>query len=65
MAALFFVCPATGHEVSTGLDIDPASFASLGEIFTEISCPHCSEPHRLTSVKTWFEEIADDEVERA
>ena len=28
MSALYFECPATGHRVTTGIEIDPDSFDS-------------------------------------
>jgi hypothetical protein len=56
MATLFFMCPVTGREVSTGIDVDPASYAKIDEDFAEISCPHCKEPHPLASVKNWLED---------
>ena len=47
MATLFFRCPVTGREVSTGLEIDRASYARIDDDYVEISCPYCKEPHRL------------------
>jgi hypothetical protein len=39
MGTLIFVCPATGHEVSTGLEMDVDTFATLP-----------SEPFDVTTV---------------
>ena len=50
MAALFFVCPTTGREVSTGIDIDPTSYRGLPSEFTEISCPECNQTHNISRV---------------
>jgi hypothetical protein len=57
MATLFFRCPVTGREVSTGLDVDHASYARIDEDYVEISCPYCKEPHPLASVKSWLEDV--------
>jgi hypothetical protein len=54
MSALCFVCPATGQHVATGIDIDPASFSSLSQTITELSCPHCREHHLLSGVSAWL-----------
>jgi hypothetical protein len=54
MSALCFVCPATGQQVATGINIDPASFASLSQAITELSCPHCRKPHVLSGVSAWL-----------
>ena len=51
MGALFFVCPTTGREVSTGIEIDPASYRGLPGAFTEIACPVCNETHNLSNVQ--------------
>jgi hypothetical protein len=57
MASLFFRCPVTGHEVSTGLEVDRASCARIDDDYVEISCPYCKEPHPLASVKSWLEDV--------
>jgi len=62
MSALFFVCPTTGREVSTGVDIDPTSYRCLPRGFTEISCPDCNQTHNLSSVQA---RLADDGAEPA
>ena len=57
MAALNFMCPATGNVVDTGIDMDAASFASLPRDRTELSCPHCQKPHVLAGVSAWLGEL--------
>ena len=39
MGTLVFVCPTSGREVFTGLEIDPASFEGLSKVLAEIKCP--------------------------
>ena len=49
MGALVFVCPATGLEVFTGLEMDHDSFAALPSVLPDLSCPHC--PNRTSYPK--------------
>ena len=51
MGMLSFVCPTTGLEVLTGIDIDSDSFSRLHPSLTEVGCPHCKSPHFLAHVK--------------
>lgn len=50
MGVLKFICPATGEEVSTGVEVE--SFERLPSS-VPLDCPHCPEPHPLGSVKAW------------
>jgi DNA-directed RNA polymerase subunit RPC12/RpoP len=54
MGTLVFVCPTTGHEVSSGIEIDRSSFKSLPRTKTPISCPHCREKHLLSAIWAWL-----------
>ena len=48
MGTLVFVCPATGREVSTGIEMDSATFEELrGE---EVRCLHCEATHRIAEI---------------
>lgn len=49
MGTLFFVGPATGHQVSTGVEIDAATFKSLDS--TAVRCPHCHALHRISGIR--------------
>ena len=51
MGALVFVCPTSGHEVSTGLEIDPESYGALPEVLADIKCPHCGLTRNLYKVE--------------
>ena len=57
MKPLTFLCPRTGNEVDAGIDLDAKSFASLIRDITELSCPHCPEPHVLAGVSAWLGEL--------
>ena len=54
MGALVFVCPATGLEVPTGLEMDHEIFAALPSVLPDLSCPHCTKPHQLSEVTAWL-----------
>ena len=54
MGTLMFECPATGTEVSTGIEVDKASFESLSRLTTDFHCPHCHNPHPMFAVRTWL-----------
>ena len=45
MGILKVRCPETGREVSTGIEIDPQSFASLPDKLTLSTCPFCGLDH--------------------
>jgi hypothetical protein len=47
MGTLVFVCPATGQEVSTGIEIEPLTLVRLRS--EEVRCPYCRETQSSTS----------------
>ena len=51
MGTLVFVCPTSGREVFTGLEIDPESFEGLSKVLAEIKCPDCGGTHNLFEVE--------------
>jgi hypothetical protein len=60
MPVLRFVCPATGHQVETDIDLDPQSFAGLPRDITTLTCPHCERPHLLAHVAAWLGELQSE-----
>ena len=49
MSTLVFVCPATGVEVCTGIEMEPATLPQLE--LSKVYCPHCRKlPHWLARV---------------
>ena len=56
MGTLVFACPATGEEVSTGIEMDLATLERLR--LEKIYCPHCRQPHHLAAIEYWLTEIA-------
>jgi hypothetical protein len=55
MVTLIFVCPATGEEVSTGLEVDLPTLqrSELGRVY----CPHCRQQHQMAGIKYWLSEV--------
>jgi hypothetical protein len=50
MPVLRFVCPATGNQVETDIDLDAQGFADLPRDATTLACPHCDRPHLLAGL---------------
>jgi hypothetical protein len=61
MGTLVFVCPTTGHEVSTGVEVDRSSFKKLSRTKTAIFCSRCRKSHKLSVIWAWLV----DEVPKA
>ena len=57
MPPLKFICPATGIEIDTGIDLDVQSFADLPRNITPFGCPHCANSHLLAHVQAWLGEL--------
>src|SRR5215211_256378 len=62
MGTLIFVCPATGHEVLTGVEVDRATFRKLSRTSTPIFCPCCHNNHALSTIAVW---LVSDEIKFA
>ena len=58
MKAFKFMCPRTGREVLTGMELDATTFADLSRE-TLLTCPYCDEPHPLAHVSAWLGELFD------
>ena len=52
MGTLIFVCPTTGHQVSTGVEVDRSSYKRLPRTKTAIFCPRCHKNHLLIVTAT-------------
>lgn len=53
MGVLIFVCPATGLDVSTELDVDAFTYADITSIGEPVSCPRCDKAHNLADLDSW------------
>jgi hypothetical protein len=52
MGTLVFVCPASGEEVSTGVEMDIPTLSQLE--LAKVYCPHCQQPHHMFGVEYWL-----------
>ena len=55
MGTLIFVCPTTGHQVSTGVEVDRSSYKMLPRTKTAIFCPRCHKNHLLSRIWAWLD----------
>jgi len=60
MGTLVFVCPNTGQQVSTGVEIDRSSFKNLPRTRTSIFCPCCCKNHLLSRIWAWLDSNAPE-----
>jgi hypothetical protein len=56
MSVLKVRCPETGGEVSTGIEVDPESFAALPDKLPVFTCPLCGLDHAWLKCDTRFVE---------
>jgi hypothetical protein len=47
-------CPTTGRELSTGLEMDAATFERLPDIRSQIKCPVCNLDHTWSTREAWL-----------
>ena len=47
-------CPNTGRELSTGVEMDAATFERLPDIRSQIRCPVCSLDHTWATREAWL-----------
>ena len=55
MGTLVFACPATGEEVSTGIEMDLATLEQLR--LAKVYCPNCRQPHQMAGIEYWLTEV--------
>jgi hypothetical protein len=48
-------CPATGRQLSTGVEMDADTFMRLPEIRSQIKCPACKLDHDWSTRDAWLE----------
>jgi hypothetical protein len=53
-SVLMFRCPNTGRELSTGIEMDAATFEQLPDIRSQIKCPACSLDHVWSTSEAWL-----------
>jgi hypothetical protein len=55
MGTLVFVCPATGEEVSTGIEMDLATLSQMD--VAKVYCPHWRQPHQMVGIEYWLSQV--------
>jgi hypothetical protein len=53
MGLVMFRCPETGRAVSTGIEIDRATFRSMPVFFSRTYCPLCRLAHEWFAKDAW------------
>ena len=65
MGTLVFVCPTTGHEVSTGVEVDRSNYKRLSRTKTGFFCPRCRNNHTLAAIWAWLvDEVTESSDDR-
>jgi hypothetical protein len=54
MGTLVFVCPATGEEVSTGIEMDLATLSQMD--VAKVYCPYCRQ-HQMVGIEYWLSQV--------
>jgi hypothetical protein len=54
MNVVMITCPQTGRSVSTGIEIDPATFATLPHIPAQMRCSACGGDHVWSKEQAWL-----------
>ncbi len=45
MGTIYTTCPNTGREISTGVETDAGTFATMPEVISRVVCPDCGQTH--------------------
>ena len=56
MAILMIKCPHTGRPISTGIEVDPQSFATLPDVLSRVKCPECGLDHAWWTREAWLDD---------
>jgi hypothetical protein len=53
MGTVMVKCPHTGHDISTGIVADRASFNATPVFFSRVYCPRCETEHEWFAQEAW------------
>jgi hypothetical protein len=53
MGTIMVKCPDTGHDISTGIVADRASFNATPVFFARVYCPMCRTEHEWFAKEAW------------
>ena len=54
LSVLMVRCPKSGRELSTGIEMDTATFEQLPDIRSQIMCPICKLEHVWSTREAWL-----------
>ena len=57
MGTVMVKCPQTGHDISTGIVADRASFNATPVFFARVYCPACRTEHEWFAKEAWVREF--------
>jgi hypothetical protein len=56
MGVLLIKCPHTDRPISTGIEVEPETFANLPDILSHVKCPECGLEHAWWTREAWLED---------
>jgi hypothetical protein len=60
MASLFFTCPSTRQQVSTGIETDVQSLRTFWKVTLSVKCPNCVGMHCIPVRETYINNALED-----
>ena len=60
MGVVVINCLATGHIVSTGIEIERATFEALPDIRAQLRCPACAGLHLWSKSDAWLSDEGEE-----
>ncbi len=57
MAMLMIRCPTGGRAISTGIEVDPALYASTPVFLSQTFCPYCGVNHEWFAQEAWVSDL--------
>ena len=64
MASLFFICPKTNQQASTGIETDVKSLSASWRATLKVPCPRCCGVHEISVRETYINGALDDAAKR-
>jgi hypothetical protein len=64
MPSLFFTCPTTHLEASTGIETDVQSLQAAWKATLKVNCSHCGGVHEISVRETYINGALQDAVGR-
>ncbi len=59
MAMIYTTCPNSGREISTGVETDPETFATMPEVISRVHCVICGQTHNWSRHNSVLRERKD------